>query len=45
MVNNANFVINIEIIINRKLYERKVIDEDTFTIVNDVLLRKLKGLQ
>ncbi len=39
---NKAFITNIEIIINRKLYERKIIDENTFVKVNDILLKKTK---
>lgn len=39
------FTTNIEIIINRKLFERKIIDENTYLTTNDKLLKKLKELQ
>ncbi len=45
LINNEIFNINVEIIINRKLYERKIIDENTFTLVQEILLKKLNKLQ
>ena len=37
--------VQMKIIINASLYKKKVIDEHTFSAVNDVLLKTLKGLQ
>lgn len=34
--------VKIEIIINNSLYKKNIIDVDTFYIVNDELLKKLK---
>lgn len=45
LINNEIFNINVEILINRKLYERKIIDENTFTLVQEILLKKLNKLQ
>lgn len=33
--------LQIEIIINRNLYKKGIIDEQTFSIVNEILLKKL----
>ena len=45
LINNVIFETNIELIINRKLFERKIIDENTYSLVNDFLLKKLRQLQ
>ncbi len=45
LIYNDIFHLNIEIIINQKLYERKIIDENTFTLVHDFLLRKIGKLK
>ena len=37
------FKTNIEILINRKLFERKIIDENTFSLVNNALLKNQRG--
>lgn len=39
------FETQLEIIINAKLYKRNIIDEYTYSKVNDKLLKKLKMLQ
>ena len=36
-----DFDIKIFILLNRKLYDKKIIDENTYYIVNDILLKKL----
>lgn len=42
-MNNNLFYLNIEIIINQNLYKKNVIDEKTFMVVNEKLLKKLNG--
>jgi len=37
--------VQMQIIINNNLYKKNVIDENTFSKVNDKLLRTLKSLQ
>ena len=37
--------VQMKIIINTSLYKKKVIDEHTFSAVNDVFFKTLKGLQ
>lgn len=37
--------VQIKIIINTSLYKKSIIDEETFSIVNELLLNKLKNLQ
>ncbi len=37
--------VQMQIIINNNLYKKNVIDESTFSKVNDKLLRTLKSLQ
>ena len=37
--------VQMKIIINASLYKKNVIDEHTFSAVNDVLLKTLKRLQ
>ena len=44
MINDKIFKINIEIIINKNLYKRNIIDENTFIKVNEILLKELKCL-
>lgn len=41
---NRKFITQIELIINKNLYKRKIIDEETFLKVEDHLLIKLKKL-
>ena len=41
-MNNYLFYLNIEIIINRNLYKKNIIDEKTYFYVNEKLLQKLK---
>ena len=36
------FIWNVEMIINRNLYLRKIIDENTYLIVHNQLLKKIK---
>lgn len=38
---NYKFMINIEILINKNLHNKRLIDEETYLIVNDKLLKKL----
>ena len=38
------FEVQIKIIINNSLYKKNVIDEQTFSIVNEKLLRLLKNV-
>ena len=45
LFDNEIFRINIEIIINRNLCNKNVIDENTFMKVNEILLKKLNELQ
>ncbi len=44
MINDKIFKINIKIIINKNLYKRNIIDENTFIKVNEILLKELKCL-
>lgn len=37
------FITELKIIINKSLYQKKKIDENTFRIANDILLRELKN--
>ena len=37
--------VQIKIIINTSLYKKKIIDEQTFSLVNEMLLKKLRCLQ
>ena len=37
--------VQIKIIINTSLYKKKIIDEQTFSLVNEMLLKKLMHLQ
>lgn len=41
-MNNKIFETQLQIIINNSLYKKKVIDEYTFSKVNDKLLKKLQ---
>lgn len=43
-MNEEIFYLQIKIIINQNLYKKKCIDEDTFSKVNDILLKKIKTL-
>lgn len=36
------FITELKIIINKNLYQKKMIDENTFRIANDLLLQELK---
>ena len=45
MINNKIFEVQIQIIINNNLYRKNLIDENTFSKVNDKLLKNLKVLQ
>ncbi|MDY6071533.1 MAG: hypothetical protein SPI44_01495 [Bacilli bacterium] len=45
MINNKIFELQIQIIINTNLYRKNVIDENTFSKINDKLLKNLKALQ
>ena len=36
-----DFDTKILILVNRKLYDKKIIDENTYYVVNDILLKKL----
>ena len=38
------FYLNIEIIINQNLYQKKIIDEKTFLTVNEKLLKRCEEL-
>jgi len=40
-MNEEKLKVNIQIIINKRLFERKLIDKATYSIVNESLLRKL----
>lgn len=37
--------VQIQIIINNNLYKKNIIDENTFSKANEMLLRTLKGLK
>ena len=41
LINEKNFIIELKIIINNNLYKKNIIDEKTFSKVNDLLLGKL----
>ncbi len=43
-MNKEIFYLKIKIIINQNLYKKDCIDEDTFSKVNDILLKKLNVL-
>ena len=45
LINNKIFELQIQIIINTNLYRKNVIDENTFSKVNDKLLKNLRALQ
>lgn len=45
MTNEEIFNINIQIIINRNLYKKNIIDENTFIRIEEILLKKIKELQ
>ena len=45
MINNKIFELQIQIIINTNLYKKNIIDEKTFSKVNDKLLKNLKVLR
>lgn len=42
---NKVFEIQLKLIVNMRLFKRNIIDEYTFSKVNDKLLKKLKSLQ
>lgn len=42
-MNNKKFIIELKIIINNSLYNKNIVDEDTFTQVNAILLKELKN--
>ena len=44
LFNEKIFIIELKIIINDNLYKKNIIDEKTFSKVNDLLLHKLKLL-
>ncbi len=44
LFNEKIFIIELKIIINNNLYKKNIIDEKTFSKVNDLLLHKLKLL-
>ncbi len=43
-MNKDIFNLKIKIIINQNLYKKDCIDEETFSKVNDILLKRLKAL-
>ena len=43
-MNEEKLKINIEIIINNSLYKKELIDKETYTRVNESLLRKLNRI-
>lgn len=45
LFDNKIFKLNIEIIINKNLYEKNIIDEVTFIKTQKILLGRLKELQ
>ena len=45
LINNKTFEINIKVIINRNLYKKNIIDENTFIKAQEQLLKKLKELK
>ncbi len=45
LIKNELFKINIEIILNKLLYEKCIIDENTYIESNERLIRSLKGLR
>ncbi|MGN1380336.1 MAG: hypothetical protein ACI4W0_02190 [Bacilli bacterium] len=45
MIINKIFELQIQIIINANLYRKNEIDENTFSKVNDKLLKSLRALQ
>ena len=45
MKNKEILNLNIQIMINRNLYKKEIIDEDTFMRVNEILLKKLSMIK
>lgn len=41
-MDNKIFQVELQIIINKNLYKKKIIDENTFVNANNLLLNKLK---
>jgi hypothetical protein len=44
-LNNEIFITNLEIIINRNLNKKGIIDDNTYIKANEKLLKKIKELQ
>lgn len=44
LLNEKVFITELKIIINNNLYKKNIIDEKTFSKVNDLLLHRLKLL-
>lgn len=45
MINNKNFKLQMQLIINEYLYEKNVINEEIFFKVNEKILNNLKGME
>ena len=45
LINEKIFTIEIKIIINNNLYKKNIIDEKTYSKVNDLLLHKLHEMK
>ena len=45
LINNEIFNINIKIVINRSLFKKGIIDNETYVIVNEKLLKQLKEIK
>ena len=45
MKNNKRLELQFELMINNKMYENKIIDENTFLIVNDNLIKKINKME
>lgn len=45
LINNEIFNINVQIIINRSLFKKGIIDNETYIIVNEKLLKHLKEIK
>lgn len=45
MINNKNFKLQMQLIINEYLYEKNVINEEIFFKVNEKLLNSLKSVE
>ena len=43
MIDNEIFEIHLELLINKDLYKKNIIDKESYEIVNEKLLSKLKN--